>query len=304
MRISGFKRVGMTIAFLLTILLARGRAAIAETAPEIEVYKVDRVVTERDHIQTGETVGFEKPFAQIEIAAIELGDRDPDSVDYFAEWEFRQRNDRFWLVGSAGVATDAHLFTRELRCVYLCGDGGGEECRDTGLIDWQGQAIGEPLMAVAGLTGEVTDFVSFLDVESTEEIPELNSDRVELLSPSGISLSVSSQESALRLTGESYWNSIESEPTQCTWTDYGESGLGSLTCQQEAVLFQGGEPLMLSYSDYNVAGATVVNGFTVEGRRYYTAVLGQKGYTAYGLLFETDEGWQVVFSTHDWPTLC
>ena len=294
----------MTIALLLTLLPTWGRSAIAETMPELEVYKVDRVVTERDYIQPGEPLEFGRSFAQIEISEVEMADRNADSVDPFAEWEFRQRNDRFLLVGSEGVATDASLLTRELRCVYLCGDGGGESCRDTGLIDWQGQEIGEPLLAIAGMTGEVTDFVSYVDVEPTEEIPELNSDRVALLSPPNTSLSVTSQEGILRLTGESYENPVESEPTQCSWTDYGESGLESLTCQWEAMLLHRGQPLLLSYADYNVAQANVVNWFTVKGRRYYTAVLGQKGYTAYGLLFETDEGWQVVFSTHDWPTLC
>lgn len=293
-------RVWGAIALTMAVVLL----GAGPTWAELDVYKVDRVVYERDYIQPGEPLGFGKPLAQIEIAEVELADKVDESVDPFAEWEFRERVDSMLLVGSEGVSADARVFTRELRCVYLCGDGGGESCRDTGLIDWHSQPIGEPLLAIAGLSGEITDFVSYGDAKPTEEIPELDSDRATLLSPPSTSVSMSTQGDDLKLAVESYGNPLDLLPNQCTWTDYGESGLGSLTCQWEAVLMHRGQPLLLSYADYNVAQAGVVSRFTVSEQVYYTVVLGQKGYTAYGLLFETSDGWQVIFSAKDWPTLC
>lgn len=285
------------LAFVVCLLWA------CPSLAEIAVYKVDRVVNERDPIQPGEPVEFVKPFAQVEIAAVDLADEVGDSDGTDGPWEFRKRADSMVMVGSQGVARDARVFAREMRCAYLCGDG-GQSCRDTALIDWHSEPIGEPLLAVVGMAGEVTDFVSYLDAPSTEDIPQLNSDRTVLLSPPNTTLSMTTTENGLLLAVESYENPLELEPAECSWTAYGESGLGSLTCWWEAVLMYRERVLLLSYADYNVSQARVVNRFAVGERVYYTVALGQKGYTAYGLLFETNAGWQVVFSSKDWPTLC
>lgn len=299
------KWIGMMFAVVLAVLMGWGRPAIAETVPELEVFKVDRVVMDRDFFPMEEgTLWSERPLAQIEIAAVDVDNRDDRANGSAVERLFWEYDGRFWLVGSEGVTLDARFVEQEMLCGLVC-DEEGLSCRDTGLMDWQGEEIGEPLLVVAGLSGEVTDYVSFLDIEATEEIPELNGGPFPLLLPAEVTMRMTTEADGVRLGFQHLDDVGELELHRCSsWTEYGESGLGSLRCQLESVLFAGGEPLLLSSFWDRPATAKVVNGFSVEGQRYYTTVLELKGYTAYGLLFETKEGWQVKLQTPDWPLPC
>ena len=265
---------------------------------EIQVYKVERVVSPRSDTYGDDLHGLGQSLAQFEIAAVEKAKKQvpmPDRED------FKQ----LILIGSEGVATKTNFYEFEKTCEYLCGDE-LEECHYTGMLSWRDNNIGVPLLVVSGITGEVSNFISHTDTASVA-LPKLSIPEQQLVWSEenylGITTEGSESKFSLRYgTDKPYRYSTEG--SQCRWFAYQGTGLTRLSCNIAEALLDGEVPLLFSNADYNKPGAQVVNQFTINDQEYFTVMLALKAYTAYGLLTKQNGQWRFIVKPADWSKLC
>ena len=63
-------------------------------------------------------------------------------------------------------------------------------------------------------------------------------------------------------------------------------------------------PLLFSYPDFNPAAAQVVATVGLGKTTLYLVRLGLKAQTAFGLLYETEDGWRGLIRPRDYALLC
>lgn len=213
------------------------------------------------------------------------------------------------LLGTAG-ATVGRLREIVKQCDYLCG-GEEEECHYVALVEVSEplEGLGTPVAALAG-SHEAAGFAaagSGADTGSLDRLaaglsapvwdPHLSSKplfRLRDWKPEAGTATLD----LLYGTGEPTAVPLQS----CRASDYG--GLVGLACNSVALLVADGQPLLVSYPDYNLPAAEAVAGFRSGGLSYRLVRLGLKAQTVFGLLAETPDGWRARIRQRDYALLC
>lgn len=265
---------------------------------EIHVYKIERVISPRSDTYGEKLHGLAIPQAQFEIGAVKKNERLVPIPD-------RSNFEHMLLVGTNGLTVKTSFVELEKVCEYLCGDE-IEECHYTGLLSWDGEDIGVPLLAVTGLLGEVSDFLSYIDTKASK-MPDLTIPEQALIWPEENFLDITASNSESRFLiryGVDKPYRYTQEGKQCRLFDYKGTGLLRLSCNVIEALLDGETPLFFSDADYNLPNTQLVNLFKIDGQVYYTVMLALKAYTAYGLLTKENGQWRFIVKTADWAGLC
>ncbi len=261
-------------------------------------YKVERIVYSRSGSWSGKLTGLEQPLAQIGLSASQQGEK---IIPVPAREDF----EHIILVGTENIASRTSLYEFEKRCEFLCGDD-AEECHHTALIHYNNQDIGTPLLALVGITGEISGFRKY-EATETSEINELNIEKQPLSWPADNYLSLDMKNNEVTFTA-SYEGrgaySYDASAPDCKTIKYLDSGFERLSCNGVEFLMHDQNPLLMSYADYNVSSVQVLNEFRIDNQVYYTVLLAMKAYTAYGVLTRTESGWRFIVRPADWASIC
>ena len=280
---------------LLAILMIASRLNVQA---QIQVFKVDRQIFPRSDTYGDDLHGLSPPLAQFGIGAVNQGE---------SRLAFPRREDfeNILLIGSTGVAVKTGFVEFETSCEYLCGDE-LEECHYSGLVSWQEQDIGVPLLAVSGLSGLVTGFSSFIDTQAIQ-MNDLSIAEKELVWPAHNFLAINLKDGESQFLFR-YENDYSYQETltgnQCQFYDYEGTGLSRLACNSAEALLEGQAPLLYSNADYNLPNVQLVNKFTIDDQQFLTVMLALKAYTAYGLLIKEDAKWRFIVKPADWAQIC
>ncbi len=261
-------------------------------------YKVERVVYPRSDSYGDDLNGLGQPLAQVGISATVLQEK---SVPLPSREEFSP----LILIGTEGVTSQASLYEFEKRCEFLCGDE-AEECHHTALINYNGQAIGTPLLALVGLAGEISGFQK-IEPGDTDPTAEFSIPETTLVWPPDNFLALDFGGGKVNFsagkTGKGAY-SYDAGAPDCKLISYTNTGFSRLSCNGLEFLLHEQQPLLMSYADYNISSVQVLNTFQVNGQAYYTVLLALKAYTAYGILTLDETGWRFIVKPADWAQLC
>ena len=261
-------------------------------------YKVERVVYPRSDTYSEDLTGLGQPLAQIEIGSSAREGRQiaPPAQETLAS---------VLLIGTEGITAQASFHAFEKRCEFLCGDE-LQECHYTALIAYDDRGIGTPLVALAGLAGDVGGFRKLDPVQPVTD-SRIQVSKQALAWPPGDFVSLKLENGNVEFTagheGKSPYSYDASAP-DCKTIDYPGSGLTRLSCNGVEFLLHENRPLLMSYADYNISTVRVLNEFRIDGRVHYTVLMALKAYNAFGILTQRDSGWQYIVSPADWAMLC
>jgi hypothetical protein len=289
------------VAGIVVALLAASTAFAHEgllPAP----YQVDGVLQFRsDHYREDDGLTLRAP-----LIAVDLGN---------AEGKPHPGSERFravTFIGSEGTATGT-LYDIRKTCDYLCGDD-GEACHYVALYSLSAplEALGTPLMALAG-DRDLTAFRGLRPVTpASGPAPRLAPGRdfaPPVWSPYTGENPLhriggwSPRSRTLRLE-QRYGDGeiITTEAPDCEFRK--AEGLTLARCNSLALILDGGDVLLLSFPDYNIAAAEVIARFAAGGQTYLVVQLGLKAQTVFGLLTKTPEGWRARFRPRGYALLC
>jgi hypothetical protein len=284
------KSVGFVLAVLAWL------SAGAHAGPT--AYKVERVVYPRSDTYSDDLTGLSQPLAQIEIGA---SAREGQQIAPPAQEALAS----VLLIGTDGITAGTKFRTFEKRCEFLCGDE-LEECHHTALVAYDDRGIGTPLVALAGVAGDVSGFRK-LEPAPPETDSRIQAQKQALAWPPGDFVSLELENGRVDFTagheGKSPYSYDASAP-DCRTIDYPDSGLTRLSCNGVEFLSYENRPLLMSYADYNISTVQVLNEFRIDGRAHYTVLLALKAYNALGILIQGDSGWRFIVRPADWAMLC
>lgn len=288
-------RVASAVSIL--ILVAAGSIVHAQSDSTLPgPYQVQRVTREVDPRDAPHTLG--RPRVMIDLGTAEG-----------TPWPDRHRTTQMTLIGTEGVMP-ASLEDVVKVCETLCGDE-LEECHYEGLLVPAGTlaAIGTPVAAVSG-TPALSDFVALGDVAS-ERGRDTGALSDEYAHPIWPEENPGDLRHRFLRTGDAVtleyaWGSSgeQSVPLRsCRF--HGRGPVTRLACDAVEALLADGVPLLVSFPDYNRAGADLVASFVDAGQRYYVVRLALKAQTVYGLLYRDGDGnWQARFHPRNYSLLC
>jgi len=223
-------------------------------------------------------------------------------------WSDQEDSGRMTLLGTTGVMT-AYLEEVVKVCETLCGDD-AEECHYEGRLVPAGNldSIGIP---VAALPGErsLLDFASLEDRPPRSDVgPGELSDA--FAAPIWPEDNPADTRHRFRRSGNDFtveyaWGSVGGQTVpagECRFYDRGP--VTRMACAGVEALIAEGLPILVSFPDYNSAGADLIAAFTHDNQTYYVVRLALKVQTVYGLLFRDAAGWHARFHPRDYALLC
>lgn len=222
-------------------------------------------------------------------------------------WPARSQPTRMTLLGTEGAMT-ASLEDVIKVCETLCGDE-NEECHYEGILVPNGPlaTIGAP---VAALAGEylLSDVASIRETAASDgDLPPFSSAFVPAIWPADNPADLRHRfvRDGDVFTLEYAWGSAGEQVVPlraCQFFDRGP--VTRMACGGVEALLADGEPILVSFPDYNAAGADLVSAFVHDTRQYYVVRLALKVQTVYGLLFHDRGGWRARFHPRDYSLLC
>ena len=217
---------------------------------------------------------------------------------------------REWTVLGAGGWAHAQLVDIEKRCEYLCGtEEGSESCYYVAIIEQAGvtQDIGVMLAALPG-SFDLLDYAAL----SPRPVASLKA----VLTPSDrytglfenedyrvIAYDGDTLKLAFRRRADGNEHVYEAEAAQCSAEIYGTFKLTSVNCDALSVLSDG-EPLIVSYADYNIPKTIPLAEFTFGNSKYYVVRYGAKAQDIIGLVAAAPWGWRGLFKGRDRALIC
>jgi len=264
-------------------------------------YKVERVIYPQNGIYEENAIHQYKPLAQIEIGATE---HRPKKLKLPSREIFNSSI----LIGTQGITQNTTFYEFEKRCEYLCGDE-IEECHFTGLIHWENQDIGHPLVALTGIEGEIDNFMIYDENNSpiTTNIPKIELYNEEMIWPTENYLGLITKGNKTTFSygfGKMTSVRFNFEAPDCKWIEYDKTDIARLSCNSAEALLHKKIPLLYSHADYNISNVQLINSFTINNQWYYTIRLALKAYTAFGVLTHDGTGWKFIVKPADWASLC
>lgn len=226
------------------------------------------------------------------------------------------------ILGTRGFA-HATRVSVERRCEYPCAYERSEACHWTGLYRLEAPlaSIGEVVGALPGRL-DLQGYVSLESSPMSNDASDGDPGR-----PSIATLAASGSPAELLWSGP--WG--DPPPMRLTVEKWdGESGrldvtliwggevslvgeacessvhewLLAVDCEEFAVLASGGDPLLLSLSDYNRAKTEPLARFVYGGSRHYVVRYGAKAQDVTGLVSAEPAGWRARFRGRAWGQIC
>ena len=223
-------------------------------------------------------------------------------------WPDRNAYNMMTLIGTAG-AMSASLDEIVKTCKTLCGDE-AEECHYVARLVPAGDlgTLGDPVAAFAGLHA-LSDYTP--TPENVPRLPPgestLSSQLVEPAWPtseSGVPRYRFRRHDGSLILDSQYGTSDIQEVSLGDCESYVLGPLVRMVCDGAEALIADGLPVLVSFPDYNLAGADLLASFDLGGRTYHVIRLGIKAQTIYGVIYQDGGSWHARLRPRDYALLC